>query len=150
MDDPARVMHKMWAVLPGVSEKTAVLFMKENINIFEFILNKTSYTVEVISEYKYVSGASLGSKRAKKIIAIQNISHARNQPYYHSILSCINGLTKATARKIIDEIGIEPLITRAKDEDIGFLRDMKKAKGTRRIGDALAQKIVDMITYSTS
>ena len=96
-----------------------------------------------ISELKYPSGGSFGIKRASQIL-----NSAKSKATHEKMMVCINGITKTSAIKILQQTTMLELLKMDKKEISSLVKSTKIVKGENRnllIGDALSQKIYDIL-----
>lgn len=86
---------ELFKSLKHVSEKTA-LALSENIHISDLLCNRVE--MNVIAQMQYCNGKCIGQNRAKKILA---------NMYPFSVLCALPGVSRVTAKAILDEFDIE-------------------------------------------
>jgi len=102
---PEAITYRLWCSLPFITEQNAIIFISAGYHISDLVLGNISK--DDMFKMKYSSGAILG-KRSKKIWDGSRIKET-NHPQFIKMLSNIKGLTKQTAKKIIDTISLEGL-----------------------------------------
>jgi ERCC4-type nuclease len=108
------IIYNIWCCIPGITTKTANLFIEKDIHISDLLLNKINE--DYIYLMKYPSGSIIG-KRTKKIIKIQNLKDENNNKYYVLMLSCIKGITKKTATLLLENFFIKDLLENKIDKN---------------------------------
>ncbi len=101
-----KITYAIWGCIPGITEKTASLFLQKNYHVSDLILGKISK--EEIYTMKYSNGTIIG-KRSDKIYSISEQSE-KNLLIFQTMLSCINGITKKTAILLLDKFNFIDLI----------------------------------------
>ena len=96
-----------------------------------------SINTNAISLLKYTSGNTFGDSRAKKIIKALKLKDTKIK-----VLSEIKGLTKQSAKKILENL---PNISQWNIENIKEINKTEK----RKIGIKLSTQIIDIIDYLT-
>lgn len=100
------ITYKIWTCIPNITEKTALLFINKNYHISELILGEI--TKEQIYALKYDNGYIIG-KRSETIWNRSRINSYNNK-YFIKMLTCINGVTKKTAKIILERISFKELL----------------------------------------
>ena len=112
------IIYKIWSCIPGVTEKTACLFINNNFHISDLLLGNISK--DTIYSLKYNTGFIIG-KRSDKIWKssrlteiddpdIKNNKILKNNKYFINMLSQIKGITKKTAGIILENIQFKDLL----------------------------------------
>lgn len=134
----SELLRSLYTAIPGVSEKTCDMFIKNQISFKRLVQGKVS--IDEIAELKYESGTSVGPARAKKIagpFVNPSVKHAKT---YLKVLSEIPGIGKKTAEVILESIPFQDLV-RIKDP-----AEISKIKcGSRTIGDSRAKNLIQYI-----
>lgn len=99
-----QIIYNIWCCIPNITTKTASIFIEKDINITDFLLGRKGINEPFVSTSKYTNGSIIG-QRAKKIIKIQKLEEPSNFNTYYKMLACIVGITKATAKMILDNLG---------------------------------------------
>lgn len=100
------ITYKIWTCVPNITEKTAALFINKNYHISELILGEI--TKEQIYALKYDNGYIIG-KRSETIWNRSRINSCNNK-HFIKMLACINGITKKTAKIILEKISFKELL----------------------------------------
>ena len=115
-----------WCAIKGVSYKTAAALKNAEISLIE--VWKGEVDEKTIAAAKFDSGRSIGTKKAQVIIRNIKVSAEK-------ILSAISGVSAATAKFLVADVGFEKIID---------LEDMSELKlNGRRIG-----KLSEKISYA--
>jgi ERCC4-type nuclease len=133
--------YELWCALPYISEKTALVLMNAGCKIKDIFLGKIDE--EKIAVLEYPSGIMIGKKRAGKISRITRMD--KNSEKYQKlcvkILSVIPGVSRETAKKILDETSFIDLLE-GKTEQKRLVSVQKTPK--RKIGKKLVYKIWEL------
>lgn len=141
------VIYKIWSCVPGITEKTACLFIKNNFHISDLILG--NITKDVIYSLKYDNGYIIG-KRSEKIWKSSQLTEIvnpdqknskifKNNKYFINMLSQINGITKNTAQIILNSIQFKDLLNNCIIDD--FLQNIKLSE-KRKLGKKKSDLII--------
>lgn len=137
----SEILRSLYTAIPGISEKTYDMFVKNRISFKRLVQGKVS--IDRIAGLKYESGTSVGETRAKKIagpFVKPGVKHAK---IYLKVLGEIPGIGKKTAEVILEAIQFQDLV-RIKDPD-----EISKIKtGSRTIGDSKAKNLIKYIRLS--
>jgi ERCC4-type nuclease len=102
------IIYNMWCSFPGITTKTATLFIDAGFTISDFLLHKISK--EQIAVLRYPSGSTI-SNRATKLLRVAN-KDPKNNKYYVKLLSCIPLISKNTAEKLLNSSEVNGRFTR--------------------------------------
>ena len=141
------VIYKIWSCIPGITEKTACLFINNNFHISDLILG--NITKDVIYSLKYDNGYIIG-KRSEKIWKSSQLTEIinpdqknskifKNNKYFINMLSQINGITKTTAQIILNSIQFKDLLNNCIIDD--FLQNIKLSE-KRKLGKKKSDLII--------
>ena len=103
-----QTIYRMWECIPNITNKTASIFIDQGIHISDFLLDQ-AITEEEIYILKYPSGVIIG-KRAKKIVKVRDFNLPGNQRVYIAMLSCIRGLSKNSAKIILNNFKMQDIL----------------------------------------
>lgn len=125
----------MWTCIPGISFKTAEALVNGGVSIGDIYLK--GIPVQSVADLKYLTGSTLGTLRAKKIFAgMINRETA--------ILSRIRGISKATAKIILDEVSFADILSGvANAKRISNIR-----LSSRRLGMKLSERIEKLLSLN--
>ena len=135
------VVYKIWCCVPNITEKTASLFINNGYHIADLVMGRI--TKDEIHATKYENGYIIGSSRSAKIWNGPRINSG-NSKYFVNMLTSINGVTKLTAEKILDEIALDELFDGA--ISVRKLSEIKKTP-KRTIGLKVANDIVKYFVH---
>jgi ERCC4-type nuclease len=134
-----QIIYAIWCCVPGITEKTASLFLQGGYHISDLVLGNISK--EEIHTMKYPNGMIIG-KRSSKIYRISEQSD-ENSAVFRSMLTCIGGVTKKTAELLIDGFDFCELVRGSITmEDIAATYKTEKTK----IGKKVAGEILRFFT----
>jgi hypothetical protein len=136
-----RVIYDIWCCIPGITDKTASLFLDQNWHISDLLLGRISR--DVVSTMKYPNGALVGVKRATKLLKIQNLSDPANMKYYYQMLSCVKGITKVVANTLLNNVAFGDILSGNIRCDV--IANIKKSEKSK-IGKSAAAGIVKFFT----
>jgi hypothetical protein len=128
VDDEA-LRQKMWHQIKGVTVASAGIF--SDIDFGK--LYRGEVTQQDLANRRYLSGHCIGPAKAKTIL-----ESAAEKETQIDILTCLNGVTKPTAKLVIDTFGLPSIIKGEVSND--QLANLMRPTG-KRIGNAIASKI---------
>ena len=130
------IIYKIWRCIPLITDKTASLFIENDIHISDFLVRETP-SKEEIHIMKYPSGSIIG-KRANKIVKVRDFASPSNKRIYIKMISSIKGISKATAGIILDNFTMEDLLLNNVSRD--DIINLKKTSN-RNIGKKITNEL---------
>jgi ERCC4-type nuclease len=136
---PARaIYHAMWHSIEGCTD-TAVAGLIDHGITFQHLLLEM-ITEDHISGIRRPSGATIGSKQVKKIIASakQNKTHIK-------LLGCVNGVSEPRAKAILSQFSMKDLILTVTPTQLSEV----KING-RRLGELIATRLLNALRTTSA
>lgn len=148
------IIMKMWSSLPGITEKSAVVLM-ENYKIYDIICAKKDNIDDIkknIADIKFNSGIRFGETKAAKVtdLAYNGENPELKKKVYElsiGILACVPGISKPTAKLILDKHTLRDICNGFVDED--KLLEIKN-NNNRRINKKSISKIFALLNKAPS
>ena len=131
----ALVVSSMWCACQNITNNNVDVFLNHPYVLKDLLLG-TIPRID-IARMKYTSGVMIGEKRAANIL-----KSARSPQTHAKMLAEIPSVTLATARKILEVVSMEELITLENAEEL--LTNIQKTEKAK-IGKAAAKKIIKFI-----
>jgi len=127
--------------LPSVGSVVATLLVENGITLRSIF--KGEHKETDIARLKYLSGASVGVEKAKKIIrSVRNIDAEDEKKYYIKILSSIPGISDKSAAKVLSKTSLFKILSgNISVEDLAKLKKTDKAS----IGPKAASEIYNYL-----
>lgn len=143
------IICNMWISLNGVSDKSAVILMKE-YKLSTLITAEPQHKAKIklkISNFVYPGGTrTFGTAMADKILVIGYDGEDESQIEKCRLasikmLACVPGITKASAENIINNYSLRAMCSSGiTTDDIGAVQ-----VGKAKLGSAKAEKIMDLL-----
>jgi ERCC4-type nuclease len=132
----ALIISNMWCACKNITNNNVNVFLNHPYKLKDLLLG--AIPKKDIAVMQYTSGIMIGEKRALNIV-----KSARWSQTHAKMLAEIPSITIATAKKILEVISMEELLTLENAEDL--LANIQKTEKTK-IGKAAAKKIIKFIS----
>lgn len=129
-----QIKIQVWSMIPYITEKTAMIFIKNKISISDIILQKIS--IDEIANLQYESGMKIGN-RASKIFDIKDNINSQAK-----LLSGIRGITLKTGNEILKNISLNEILIEKNIEKISAIKKSEKNK----VGKKIAENIIKFLS----
>jgi ERCC4-type nuclease len=131
----ALIISNMWCACQNITSNNVNVFLNHPCKLKDLLLG--AIPKKDIAVMQYTSGVMIGEKRASNIV-----KSARSAHTHAKMLAEIPSITIATAKKILEVVSIEELLTLENAEEL--LANIQKTEKTK-IGKAAAKKIIKFI-----
>jgi ERCC4-type nuclease len=130
------VIYKIWQCIPNITSKSSCLFVNKGWHISDLILGRINKND--IYTLKYPNGYIIGN-RSDKIWNSTRLTDSVN-PIFIKMLSQINGLTKQTAKTILEKSSFEKILLG--EIPVKQISDIEKTGMKRKLGPKIASEII--------
>lgn len=137
------IISAMWEAIPGITRNSAPLISQQYTfaDLFGCETSEECDAIqEVISEMKFPSGTRIG-KQSEKIMANFRTPEARDEAGV-KVLCAIPRITEPIAKTIVAEYNIYSICEKKFKPQL--LQDISTGNGKRKLGPALAKKIIEV------
>jgi ERCC4-type nuclease len=153
------VLMSMWCEIPKVTSKSAPILMSK-MDIKDLLCctaaNKPKLR-DTIANLTFTSGTKIGQAKAEAIVSVSCFGTAIEllaaQDVHVKILAQVPGVSQELAGKILNTVSMKTICEttkqadRYRNEDLqDQLAEIKRLNGNRKIGAAIAKKIIDIFT----
>jgi len=132
----------VWCTMHSITTNTYLVLVNAGLGLGDIVGGVAE--VDVIAELQFPSGTRIGSTRARKITGVVN---QENADVHTKMLAAITGVTKPVAQKILEVFPIFDII--AGEVQPSELAEIRR-NGNRRLGLAVANRIVEVLTFTPS
>lgn len=145
----------MWRQIPGIGENTA-MFLSKFSSLGNFLRLTDEGAKSLISRLnveKKTSAIRIGDKKLTELMELRNdrkddIWRLQKIELHAEILSCINGIGKATAKIILKTYTLRALANNPNILELeNLVLNNEPGKNVRKLGNKMANRIVEVLGY---